>query len=119
MKRKWRFISFKLCDDDPSFVEIDKCGVRDCSFEDFCDNVPEDGARWIIYDFEYSKIDTGKELFLTKIILIIYTPQPAPIKHKTTITYQKQLLKQNITAKTGVNPSFMEYKANSHSDINY
>ena len=55
----------------------------------------------------------------TKIIFIIYTPAGCPIKHKTTMTYQRQLLKQNITAKTGVNPQFMEYQAHSLDDLSY
>ena len=57
IKRKWRFIIFKLNDDDPEFVEIDKCGVRDCSFDQFQTYLSPNSARWVIYDFEFTKTE--------------------------------------------------------------
>ena len=89
VKRRWRFITFKLCDDDHEFVEIDKCGIRECDFDSFLEFVPSDGARWIFYDFEHTKIEQGKELTKTKLVFIIYTPSGCSVKHKTTMTYQR------------------------------
>ena len=34
IKRTWRYIVFKLNDEDPEFVEIEKCGERDGTISD-------------------------------------------------------------------------------------
>ena len=49
----------------------------------------------------------------TKIIFVIYTPDGCSPKERSTVAYQKDQLKKNITYKTGVNPQFMEFHVHS------
>ena len=74
VKRQWRFIIFKLSEDDPSFVEIEKCGLRDQEFEDFKEIMPKDSARWVVYDFEYKINEFGLDCTKAKLLFIVYNP---------------------------------------------
>jgi hypothetical protein len=42
VKRQWRYIIFKISEDDPNFVEIEKCGLRDQEFDEFKEAMPQD-----------------------------------------------------------------------------
>jgi hypothetical protein len=52
--RKYRFLIFKLNEEDPSFVEIEHAGGPDSTIIDVGNLVPRDQCRWIVIDFVYS-----------------------------------------------------------------
>ena len=56
-------------------LEIDRCGLRDSTLEEFKQVLPHDRARWIIYDFDYNMHDSGMTLTKTKLLLIVYSPE--------------------------------------------
>jgi cofilin len=74
MKRQWRYIIFKVSDEDPTFVEIERCGPRDQTFDEFKENMPKDQARWVVYDFEFTVKEYGLDLTKAKIIFMVYNP---------------------------------------------
>jgi hypothetical protein len=90
IKRQWRYIIFRLSADDPTFVEIEKCGPRDCDFDEFKNSMPHDSARWVVYDFEYTIEEYGLYLTKSKLIFIIYNPDSNEnSQEKRTILFKK------------------------------
>ena len=116
--RSWRYIIFKIDPEDHNSVYIDKCGMRDSTYEEFLESIPTDEPRWIIYDFEYEAQSYGVMSTKKKCVFIIYSPDDSrDMKSKSLITFKKDMLLKRITQKTTINRNLMEYKAMCHSDL--
>lgn len=59
MKKQWRYIIYKVESEEKSSIEIDVCGLRDSTYEEFLESLPSDQPRWIIFDFEYEIKEYG------------------------------------------------------------
>ena len=74
VKRQWRYIIYRLNANDTSYVEVDRLGERNSTFEDFKQAMPANQARWVVYDFEYQVTEFGATATKRKMIFIIYCP---------------------------------------------
>ena len=53
IKKQWRYVVYKVEEEEKSSIELEKCGLRDSDHQEFLDSIPEDKPRWIIFDLEY------------------------------------------------------------------
>jgi len=70
MKRKYRYMILKT-NADHSAVEIEKLGARDEGWDAFKGSMPQDAARWAVYELEFNSKDGRK---VSKIIFILFNP---------------------------------------------
>ena len=79
VKKLWRFIAYSLSiEKTRDSVKVANLGKRDLSMSDVQGMVPKDEARWIIYDYDYEKNDTGIIRKLNKLLFIIYNSDSNP-----------------------------------------
>ena len=119
-KRQWRYIIYKISEFDFESVEVDKCGLRDSSFEEFQHSLPENEARWAVYDFEYTITEYDLESRKSKMLFIVYSPDSnTNSKEKNTILFNKNTLKKKIFSRQEMNKNLMEYTAYSKTEIDF
>ena len=93
IKKQWRYIIFKLDPEEHNSVYIEKCGLRDSTYDDFLQSINPEEPRWIIYDFEMNVKEFGVDSIKTKMVFIIYSPDCcSDSKAKTVITFKKDML---------------------------
>ena len=93
IKRQWRYIIFKLDPEEHNSVYIEKCGLRDSSYDQFLESLSADQPRWIIYDFEIKVKEFGVDSVKNKLVFIIFSPDNcSDTKAKTVITFKKDML---------------------------
>ena len=61
LKRQWRYVTYMVEPEEKDSIQIDFCGLRESTFDQFTEQIPEDMPRWIIYDFEYDVKEFGIE----------------------------------------------------------
>jgi cofilin len=67
LKKKWKYIVYKLSDDNKS-IEIEKL-VEQGDYDQFIADLPKDDCRYAVYDFEY---DTNGEGIRNKICFYVW-----------------------------------------------
>jgi len=117
-KRQWRFIIFKVDTENKDSVLIDKCGLRDSTYEEFLESMTEDEPRWVIYDYEYEAKEYGIMSMKSKLVLIVFSPDDCTDnKSKSIITYKKDLLMKRITHHTSINKNLATLTIHKFADL--
>lgn len=75
MHKKYRYIIYHNMDNKS--IEIEMTGERDESFEDFVKNLPDNDARFCVFDYHIAMPD-GR--INDKIVYIFWCPDNAPVK---------------------------------------
>mmetsp|Transcript_42039 Transcript_42039/g.64413 ORF Transcript_42039/g.64413 Transcript_42039/m.64413 type:complete len:137 (-) Transcript_42039:356-766(-) len=110
MKRKHRYIIFKVSDDKTA-CEIEKLGARDADWDDFKNSMPKNNSRWAVYDLEFTEDDGRK---VAKIIFVMYSPDDnTDNTEKFTIACNKDLVKSKVSE---VN---MDWQVNRWDDLDF
>ena len=109
--RVWSFvISTFNVQDKTTYVQVDRCGVRDADHEQFLEAVPEDQCAWIIIDLKVGNKD--------KALFINYVPEACTNRNVKTISlFKKDTFKKRITYKTGINPNLPEVQIRDKKDL--
>ena len=115
VNKQWRYVIYKIADKDDEatpgmmHLEIDRCGLRDATFEDFIAVLPSDRARWIVYDFEYKSKEHGVEISKCKTVVITYNPDSNQnTQERSAIMFKKDLFTKQLLKKSGIK-SIPEY----------
>ena len=69
-KRKYRYVIYKP-DDKCEFAVVDKCGLRDATWDHLKGDLPKHEGRWVVYDLEW-QAEFGRKV--SKVIFIAYSP---------------------------------------------
>lgn len=96
---KYRYIVFHIKDE--KIIDIEKCGGRDETYDEFMDYLRELGpeqCRYILYDFEYvhSFQGTSEPTKKQKLILMSWCPDTARVKTKMLYSSSFSSLKQAL-----------------------
>ncbi|PVF93127.1 actin depolymerizing protein [Serendipita vermifera] len=84
---KHKYITLKLINVergsvDPPTIIVDKVveeGSPEANYESFLDTLPEEDARWAVYDFDFDLGDAGKR---SKLILFSWCPDSTKMRVK-------------------------------------
>lgn len=120
LNKKYKFIIFKLSDDDKEIVIEESSNEKDWEvFREKLINATSKsksgsvgkGPRYAVYDFEYS-LSSGEGV-RNKITFLAWSPDDAPIKAKMVYASSKEALKRALTGIA------IELQANDTDDIEY
>ena len=116
-KGTWRYVIYKFADQECKEVTLDRCGRRDATFADFKKAMPENEARWAIFDFE--KTVKEKPDGKNKLAFITYNPESNSNKDsRKAINFKRSYFKANILVKTGFDMAIEEVAIRSHEELN-
>uniref|UniRef100_A0A7S2XQT8 ADF-H domain-containing protein n=1 Tax=Attheya septentrionalis TaxID=420275 RepID=A0A7S2XQT8_9STRA len=101
------FIIYKISDDKAT-IEIDTCGDREKTYEDFCEALPENDCRYGLLDLDFETAD-GRPT--SKLVLLQWNPDNAKIKSKILYAGSKEALKASMP---GIG---IQVQANDHSEL--
>ena len=94
MKRKYRYIIYKTNENKDS-VEVEKCGERAETFEQFKESMPKNNSRWAVIDLEWIAGDGRK---ISKICFIMYSPDDnADNSEKFVVACNKDAVKSKVS----------------------
>jgi cofilin len=119
LNKKYKYIIFKLSDDDKEIVIEETSTVADWdAFREKLVNATTKtrtgtgkGPRYAVYDFEYN-LSSGEGI-RNKLTFIAWSPDDAPIKAKMVYASSKEALKRTLTGIA------VELQANDEDDIEY
>merc|ERR1711916_185487 len=89
---KQRFVIFKINDDHTAVEPLLK-GEKDATWDDFVGQLPADGCRYCIYDFEFTNADGGQR---NKTTFVVWTPDVCRIKEKLLYAGTKDAIKKKL-----------------------
>nr|AGA16540.1 actin depolymerising factor 1 [Cryptocaryon irritans] len=78
MKQTFRYIIYKIDGDN---IVTDSVGNREETFENFIKVIPQNNARYAVFDY-YFKTNEVPSREIQKLIFIFYCPDTAPLKEK-------------------------------------
>ncbi|KAG1809281.1 actin depolymerizing factor [Suillus variegatus] len=91
MSKSLKYIFFKLNDTRTEIV-VDKTSDSS-NYEEFLDNLPSDGCKWAVYDFDY-KLEDGSQR--NKLCFFSWSPDNAPIRAKMVHASSKDALRKSL-----------------------
>lgn len=93
LRKKFRYIIYKLNDDNTSIVIEKK--VESCdNYESFLGELPEDDCRYAVYDFEFEK--SPGEGMRNKICFIVWVPDTSKVKQKMLYASSKDAIRKKL-----------------------
>lgn len=108
MKKKYKFVLYKLSDDNASIV-LEKSAEAG-TYDEFVSSLPKGECRYAVYDFEFEKPGEGQR---NKICFIAWSPDSSKIKSKMLYASSKDALRKKLV---GVST---EIQATDLSEIAY
>ena len=93
--RKNRALSLKL-NDARNALELDFVEGRDFTLEQLAEKLPPNDCRFVVFDFEYKTFESPPRE-TSKLILIMWNPDSAPIKVRMPFSSTKGDLKSSFT----------------------
>jgi cofilin len=87
-----RYIIYKLSADN-TMIEIDQCGERTKSYDDFCEALPDNDCRYGLLDLDFETAD-GRPT--SKLVLLQWNPDTAKIRSKMLYAGSKDILKASM-----------------------
>ncbi|GMH83230.1 hypothetical protein TrVE_jg6498 [Triparma verrucosa] len=87
---KSRYFIYKMSDDKKSIV-MESEGALEKTYDDFCEELPEQDCRYGLIDLEF-ETDDGRPT--SKIVFIAWNPDDAPIRSKMLYSGSKEALKR-------------------------
>mmetsp|Transcript_25389 Transcript_25389/g.26450 ORF Transcript_25389/g.26450 Transcript_25389/m.26450 type:complete len:139 (+) Transcript_25389:37-453(+) len=91
INKKYRYIILGL-NDQRNGVELLEKGDRDKTLKDLESSLPKDNCRYVVFDFDFLTFENPPRES-NKLILILWTPDIAPIKVKVPFTGTKAEIK--------------------------
>ena len=95
IEKKHRYVVLGLNDKRDELVLV-HVGKREETLKDLEEHLPKDNCRFVAYDFEYKTFENPPR-DTTKLLLICWAPDNAPIKVKVPFTSTKSELKSSFT----------------------
>ena len=93
LRKKYRYIIYKLNDDNTSIVIEKK--VESCDeYEAFLGELPENDCRYVVYDFEFEK--SPGEGFRNKICFIVWVPDTSKVRQKMLYASSKDAIRKKL-----------------------
>lgn len=93
LRKKYRYIIYKLNDDNTSIVIEKK--VESCDkYETFLGELPEDDCRYVVYDFEFEK--SPGEGIRNKICFIVWVPDTSKVRQKMLYASSKDAIRKKL-----------------------
>ena len=105
---KLRYYIYSI--ENKSVIKIESSGERSKTYDDFCGELPENSCRYGLIDLEF-KTDDGRPT--SKLVLITWNPDTAPIRDKMLYSGSKEALK---SALTGVG---IHINATDHAELDF
>lgn len=91
LRHKYKYIIFKLSDDNKEIVVENSAESAD--YSDFLGQLPESEPRYAIYDFEYEKPGEGLR---SKIVFYAWTPDTSKVRAKMLYASSKDALRRKL-----------------------
>jgi cofilin len=85
---KYRYYVYKIV--NKKIIEIEKHGERSASYEDFCEDLPENECRYGLIDLEFTSND-GRPT--SKLVFITWNPDTGSIRDKMLYSGSKESIK--------------------------
>ncbi|KAL3944548.1 MAG: hypothetical protein SGBAC_001368 [Bacillariaceae sp.] len=85
---KYRYYIYKIV--DKKTIHIEKHGERSATFENFCEDMPDDDCRYGLIDLEFTSTD-GRPT--SKLVFITWNPDTASIRNKMLYSGSKESIK--------------------------
>ena len=93
LRKKYRFIIYKLNEDNTSIVIEKK--VESCEkYEEFLEQLPENDCRYAVYDFEFEK--SPGEGIRNKICFIVWVPDTSKVRQKMLYASSKDAIRKKL-----------------------
>lgn len=93
LRKKYRYVIYKLNDDNTSIVIEKK--VESCdNYENFLGELPEDDCRYVVYDFEFEK--SPGEGMRNKICFIVWVPDTSKVRQKMLYASSKDAIRKKL-----------------------
>ena len=105
---KLRYITYII--KDKKTIVIDSKGDRSKTYEDFCEQLPENDCRYGLIDLDFTTTD-GRPT--SKLVLVTWNPDTASIRNKMLYSGSKEALK---TALNGVG---IHINATDNSELDF
>lgn len=86
---KYKYIIMELSADNTEIV-VTKTAEPTATFSEFTNELPKDGCRYAIFDFDFELKDGGKR---NKLIFFVWAPDEAKIRQKMLVSTAKKLEK--------------------------
>lgn len=110
LRKKFRYIVYKLNDDNTSIVIEKK--VESCDkYDDFLAELPEDDCRYAVYDFEFEK--SPGEGIRNKICFIVWVPDTSKVRQKMLYASSKDAIRKKLAGVA------TEIQATDMSEVSY
>lgn len=93
LRKKYRYIVYKLNDDNTSIV-IEKKAESCDKYDDFLGELPENDCRYAIYDFEFEK--SPGEGVRNKICFIVWVPDTSKVRQKMLYASSKDAIRKKL-----------------------
>ncbi|KAJ4955531.1 hypothetical protein NE237_012314 [Protea cynaroides] len=91
-KRNYRFIVFKI-EEKIQQVKVEKVGLPDESYEDFCASLPADECRYAVFDLDFT---TNENCQKSKIFFIAWSPDTSRVRSKMLYASSKDRFKREL-----------------------
>lgn len=93
LRKKYRYIVYKLNDDNTSIVIENKMESCD-KYDDFLGQLPENDCRYAVYDFEFEK--SPGEGIRNKICFIVWVPDTSKVRQKMLYASSKDAIRKKL-----------------------
>lgn len=93
LRKKYRYIVYKLNDDNTSIVIEKKMESCD-KYDDFLGQLPENDCRYAVYDFEFEK--SPGEGIRNKICFIVWVPDTSKVRQKMLYASSKDAIRKKL-----------------------
>jgi len=110
MKKECRCLLYSIT--DKNSLELKLKGDLEFKFESLKDHLPKDECRYVVYDFDY-ETDEKPSRKTSKLILIFWAPDVAPIKKKFTFSSAKDAIKKLFSG------TQKDFQASDHSQVEF
>uniref|UniRef100_A0A7S2IF81 ADF-H domain-containing protein n=1 Tax=Helicotheca tamesis TaxID=374047 RepID=A0A7S2IF81_9STRA len=99
-----RFFIYKVSK-DKKFIEIEKKGTYDKTYDDFVGELPEDDCRYGVVDVDFESAD-GRET--SKLVFISWNPDTAAVRPKMLYSGSKEAIKSALNG-VGIHINATDY----------
>ena len=110
LRKKYRYIVYKLNEDNTSIVIEKK--VESCDkYDEFLAELPEGDCRYAVYDFEFEK--SPGEGTRNKICFIVWVPDTSKVRQKMLYASSKDAIRKKLAGVA------TEIQATDMSEVSY
>ncbi|KAM3144295.1 hypothetical protein pb186bvf_003459 [Paramecium bursaria] len=92
LQKSHRFVIYKIQNND---IVVDVIGARESTYAEFLTHLPNNEARYAIYDFQAQTNDVPP-MKVEKIVFIFWSPDTQAVKEKMIYSSAKEALKKKL-----------------------